>query len=164
MKRAEELAIIHGEDPQIAKVVGIAHDIAKEMTKQQILEYVKENNIEIDEIERKNVGLLHGKIGADICKNEYNFTHKMQNAILFHTTGDPSMDLLAKIIYLADKTEENRIKEDFDVDKIRELANEDVNKAMVAMLDESIGLNIKRGKLIHPDSIYTRNYIIESTF
>lgn len=160
MKRAEKLATIYNENIEIAKMVGLAHDIAKEMPKEEKLKYINKNKIDIDEIEKENVGLLHGKIGADICKKRYNFSIKMQKAIIYHTTGNPDMDNLAKIIYLADKTEENRKQENYDVEKIRKLSDEDINKAMLEMLEESINFNIKKRRLIHPDSILTRNCIL----
>lgn len=66
-KKAVELAKFYGVEEETAKKIGIAHDIAKEMTDEEMLEYVKTNNIEIDEIETVKPSLLHGKIGADIA-------------------------------------------------------------------------------------------------
>ena len=108
MKKAEELASIYGIDTNVAKLTGLAHDIGKEFSDEEMLKYAKENNIEVDNVEKVNVGLLHAKIGADICKKKYNFTLEMQNAIKYHTVGNENMDLLAKIIFVADKTEEGR--------------------------------------------------------
>ena len=87
MEQAAYLAKKYGYDIDIARVVGIAHDIAKEIPEEEKLKYVEQNNIEIDKIESVNIGLLHAKIGADICKKKYNFTEEMQNAIKYHTTG-----------------------------------------------------------------------------
>ena len=112
MEQAAYLAKKYGYDIDIARVVGIAHDIAKEIPEEEKLKYVEQNNIEIDKIESVNIGLLHAKIGADICKKKYNFTEEMQNAIKYHTTGDENMNILAKIIFVADKTEKNRKYED----------------------------------------------------
>ena len=108
MKKAEELAKIYRVNISEAKLVGLAHDIAKEMPKEAKFKYVEEKNIKIDEIEKINIGLLHGKIGADICKKRYDFSTDMQKAIEYHTTGNPNMNMLAKIIFVADKTEEGR--------------------------------------------------------
>lgn len=160
MKRIEELAKIYNVDLEIAKKVGIAHDVAKEMTIEESLNYVKENDIYLDEIEREVPYLLHGKIGADIAKKMYGFTEEMQNAIIYHTTGNPNMDILAKILYAADKTEENRDFEQFDVDYERKLSNENIDEALVFMIGETIKINISRKKLIHPNSLETRNKLL----
>lgn len=158
MKMAEELAEQYEVDPKIAALTGLAHDIAKEIPNEEKLKYVEENNIEIDNIEKHNIGLLHAKIGADIVKKKYCFTEDMQNAIKYHTTAHPNMDLLAKIIFVADKIEENRSYE--GVEEFRELSKQDIDKCILEMLDYAIKKNIDKGVLIHPDSIFTRNKLL----
>lgn len=160
MKRIEELANIYGVDVEKAKKVGIAHDIAKEMTKQESLKYADENNIELDEIEKEIPYLLHGKIGADMAKKLYNFDEQMQKAIIYHTTGNPEMDMLAKILYAADKTEENRSFAQYDVEYERNLANTNIDEALIFMLGETIKFGIDTKKIIHPNSLTTRNTLL----
>ena len=160
-KRIEELAKIYHIDVETAKKVGIAHDVAKEMSVEESMQYVKENGIILDDMEKKIPYLLHGKIGADYCKKKYGFTKEMQKAIEYHTTGNPNMDLLAKILYAADKTEENRKFAQYDIEYERKLANEDIDQALVFMLEETIKYNMEKRKLIHPDSILTRNDLLE---
>lgn len=165
MKKAEELASIYGIDTNIAKLTGLAHDIGKEFSDEEMLKYAKENNIEVDNVEKVNVGLLHAKIGADICKKKYNFTLEMQNAIKYHTVGNENMDLLAKIIFVADKTEEGRnYKKDEkneQLQKVRELSKIDINKALLYEIDSSLIYTIQKHKLVHTDSILTRNKLLK---
>lgn len=159
MKKAEELAQRHHVDVEKAKIVGLAHDIAKEMRKEEKLEYVRKHQITIDEIEKINVGLLHAKIGADICKNKYGFSKDMQNAIIYHTTGSPNMDMLAKILLVADKTEDGRKYQ--DLEEAKQLAETDLDKAIIYIIDVSIQKTIQRGALIHPLGVETRNAFIQ---
>lgn len=165
MKKAEELAKIYNIDINKAKLVGLAHDIGKELSEEQMLQYVRENNIEIDNVEEVNIGLLHAKIGADICKKKYNFSADMQDAIKFHTVGNENMDLFAKIIYVADKIEEGRIYKNEEKMKelqtVRELANHDIDEALLYEIDSSIKYTIQKQKLIHPDSILVRNKLLK---
>ncbi len=158
MKKAGELAKIYKIDTDIAELTGLAHDIAKEMTKEEKLEYAKKHHIEIDEIEKSNIGLLHAKIGADIAKNKYGFNIEMQNAIKYHTVTNPDMDLLAKIIFVSDKIEENREYE--GVQELRKLAEINIDECMLKILDYTIKENIDKGKLVHPNSILTRNRLL----
>ena len=72
-KRAAELGAIYGVDIEKAKLAGLTHDIAKEMTKEEIFAYAQENGIQLSPIEREIPKVLHGKIGADICKKKYGF-------------------------------------------------------------------------------------------
>ena len=166
MRKAEELAKLYRADVNKAKLVGLAHDIGKEFSREDKLEYAKSNHIEVDEIEKINVGLLHGKIGADICKKRYNFSEDMQNAIKYHTTGSgkEEMTLLEKIIFLADKIEENRSYKDenkmAELEELRELAKENLDLAVVKAIDNSLIYTIQKGELIHPDSVMSRNALI----
>ena len=160
MERAEELAKIYGVDIEKARLAGLTHDIAKEMTKEESLQYIKEHNIEIDEIEEINVKLLHGKIGANMVKEKYGLCQEIQDAILYHTTTDKNMDMLAKIIYVADKTENNRKSKEFDIEYERELANKDIDAAIIYILDGNIEEIIKKGKLVHPKAIEKRNSLL----
>lgn len=161
-KKAEELAKKYGEDPKIAKIIGITHDIAKEFTDEEYMKYVSENNIEIDEIERKNPKLLHAKVGADICKKRFGFNEQMANAIKYHTTGNIKMDNLAKIVYLADKTEETRKYE--GVEEGRKQVNIGLNEGMLFYLIRGIRRSLEKGKLIHNDSVDLYNVTIQSQY
>ena len=158
MEMAEKLAKHYGLDEKKARLIGLAHDIAKEMTWEEIYSYTEKYQIELDEFEKSNRQLVHSKIGADICKREYGFDEQMAEAILYHTTGNPNMDMMAKIIFVADKVEENRDYE--SVEERRKLAFEDIDKVIIETIDYTIMECIKKGHVIHPDSINTRNKLI----
>ena len=158
MKMAEELARQYGIDTEEAGLAGLVHDMAKELTEEESLKYMKENNIEIDEIEQKNAKLLHAKIGADMAKKRYGFPENMQKAILYHTTAYPEMDMLAKIIFIADKAEENRKYE--EVETVRNLAKKDLDECILYILNFTIKANIDKEKLVHPNSFLTRNQLL----
>lgn len=160
MKKAEALAIKYDVDIEKARLVGLVHDIAKEVSKEEKLQYVKENNIQIDEIEKLNIELLHAKIGADICKKKYGFSQDMQDAIKYHTIGNVEMDDLAKIILIADKTEEGR-RPYIDFNEVEQCAKLGLNAELIHALDLSIKYTIEKGRMIHPDSIFTRNKFLQ---
>lgn len=159
-KKAIELAKIYGVQEEIAKKVGIAHDIAKEMTDEEMIEYAKANNIRIDEIETVKPSLLHGKIGADIAAKKFGFTQDMINAIKWHTTGRENMSMLEKIIYVADKTEENRKGTRFNLEKSRELSTQNIDETLIFLMNEFITNNVKNEWLIHPETINARNELL----
>ena len=159
-KKAIELAKIYGVQEEIAKKVGIAHDIAKEMTDEEMIEYAKVNNIRIDEIETVKPSLLHGKIGADIAAKKFGFTQDMINAIKWHTTGRENMSMLEKIIYVADKTEENRKGTRFNLEKSRELSTQNIDETLIFLMNEFITYSVKNEWLIHPETIKARNDLL----
>ena len=160
MNMAVELAKTYNADVETAKIAGLLHDIAKEMPSEEKLQYVKENNIEIDEVEKINTPLLHGKIGADIARKKYGVNEQIQKAIEYHTTTNPEMDIIAKIIYVADKIELNRKFEDYDIEHERNLARHNLDDTIIYIIDSNIRALVNRGKLIHNKSIETRNKLI----
>ena len=159
MEKAEELALHYGLDTRKARLIGLAHDIAKQMTIEEIEEYIGEYGIELDEVERINTSLIHAKIGADICKREYDFDDEMVNAIKYHTTGRPEMSLMEKIIFIADKIEENRNY--IGIERRRKLALEDIDEVIIETIDYTTQYCIEKKDLIHPNSINARNYLLK---
>lgn len=157
VKRAIEYAKIYNVDTEVAKIVAIAHDIAKELTNEEINNYIEKYNIKLDEIEKKSKELIHAKIGANICKNEYNFTEDMTNAIKYHTTGRENMSILEKIIYLADATEENR---KYCSSNYVEIVKKDINQGIIEICKWVINKLLENNELIHLDSIKCYNYYI----
>ena len=160
MEMAGKLAKIHNEDIETAKIAGLLHDIAKEMPKEEMLKYVKENNIETKKIKRNKTAIIHGKIGADIARKRYGVSKQIQNAIKYHTTTSPEMDTLAKIVYVADKTEMNRKSEDYDIEYERKLAKEDLDAVIIYIIDTNIKSLIDKNKLIEEESVKTRNSLM----
>ncbi len=161
MEMCEELAKIYNVDIEIDKKVGIAHDVAKEMPTDEKFKYMEENNIEIIDIEKKYPTLLHAKIGADIAIKKFGFTKEMGQAIEAHTTAKPNMDMLSKILYIADWVGKDRKFE--DTYYLRDLAKTDIDKAILYSLDSIIKDKIDSKEEIHIDSVLARNYLLSAT-
>lgn len=159
MEMAEKLAVKYSVDVEEARLVGLTHDIAKEMPDEEKLSYAKENNLPVDEIEKLSPGLLHGKIGADICKKKFGFSDEMCTAISLHTTGAANMNLLSKILFVADVIGADRTYG--NVDYVRSLAFENLDKCILFILNFIIEDCIKKDKLIHINTINTRNYMLQ---
>lgn len=162
MEMAMELAKIYNVDVESAQIAGLLHDNAKEMTDEEMLQYVKKNNIKVSETEKNSIKLLHGKIGADIAKKKYGVSEEIANAIEYHTTTNPNMDTLAKIVYVSDKIELNRKTEKYDVEVERKIAKESLDKAMLLIINDVTKYLIDQNKLIAIESIETRNKLLMS--
>lgn len=132
--------------------------MAKELSKQEKIEYAEKNGISIDEIERESPGLLHGKIAAYIGKKEFGYTEDMLQAISYHTTACEKMNMLTKILFVADACSVDRNHP--GVERIYNLAKENLDEAVLDCLNYAIKENLEKGKLLHPNSVYARNYLI----
>lgn len=155
VKRAIEYSQVYDIDVDIVKLVAIAHDIAKELTSDEIDKYVQKYNIILDDIEKINKELIHAKIGAYICKNEYNFTEDMTNAVKYHTTGRENMSILEKIIYLADATEENR---KYCSSNYVDTIKDDIDQGIIEICKWVINRLLETNEIIYLDSIRCYNY------
>ena len=158
-KRCVELAKIYKVSIEKAAKVGIIHDIAKEMSKDERTRYVIDNNMIIDDIEMNNTGLLHAKIAGNMCKKQFEFSPDMVEAVTYHTTGKPNMCLLSKILFVADATGEDRDWKDLEM--VREMSERNLDEAVLYILELNIKKNIDKKRLIHPDGLLARNYILE---
>lgn len=135
---AASLAMRYEYSIEDAMVAGLLHDCAKYFDDEKMIEICKEHEIEIRDVERRNPFLLHGKAGSILAKEKYGITdEKIQNAIRYHTTGKPAMNLLEKIIFTADFIEPGR-KQLEGLDAVRKLAFIDLDQAVMEILDMTI--------------------------
>lgn len=93
-----------------------------------------------------------------MAKRKYEIKDKeILHAIQVHTTGEPKMNTLDKIIYIADYIEPNREKAP-NLEEIRELAFQDLNKAMLKILSNTLEYLEKKGGEIDPLTLETYHY------
>ena len=155
---AVKLADNYGLDPKKAYLAGLIHDCAKYNEEA----YIKKYNIDFSIYPVSSIKdpVLHSFLGAEVAKKVYNvYDGDVLKAIEYHTTGRPDMSDLEKIIFIADAIEPAR---DFEgIEKIRKLAFENLNKAMLNLLDSNIIFLIGKKALINPLSFEARNYLIE---
>lgn len=160
MKKAEELALIYGENVEEARLAGLSHDIAKEIPLPKAKEMVKENNVAIDEIEEYAPKLIHGPLGAFLVKQKFGLNERIQKAIEYHTKTNKDMDLLAKIVFVADKVEDGRVTKKYDIEHERELAKSDINNAMIEIMKATMINRLEKNAIIHPNFMETMNRLI----
>lgn len=159
MNTAVKLAEKYGESCEEAGVAGLLHDCARNIGKSETLDLCGKFGIEVDAIQRLQPELLHGPLGVELAKHEYGITNEyVLNAIKNHTTGCENMSILAKIIFIADYIEPGR--ECQGVDDIRKLAFENIDDTILAVIHSTINYIITKERLIHPDTLNARNYII----
>jgi len=159
-KMAWSLAVRHGADPEKAKIAGLLHDCAKNMTFKKLQKMVITHKIKIDLNIEKIPKVLHSFVGTLVAKQEFNIQDSdILKAIRLHSTGGAKMSLLDKIIYLSDKIEPLRHFK--GVTQARQMANNNLDKAVLMMLDEGLLHLINRGSLIYPATIEARNDILD---
>lgn len=150
MYTAQCLAMAHGVDLEQAQLAGLLHDCAKCISNAQKLTLCQENGIPVNSCEKENPSLLHAKLGAFVARNEYDITDEaVLHAIAVHTTGEPDMSDLDKIIFIADYIEPLRNKAEH-LTEIRRTAFHHLNEALCMIVRDTIAY---LGKNKNADSI-----------
>jgi predicted HD superfamily hydrolase involved in NAD metabolism len=153
-----------GCDLEKAYTAGLAHDCAKYLSGEGYLKEAAARGIEIDEVQRNSPALLHGAVGAAYARELYGISDEESlSAICYHTTGRPAMAPLEKAVFLADLTEEGRDEQYTDVAGIRAMAAIDFDRAMVMAFDAVISDVLRKGGLLHKNTVNARNYILSKS-
>lgn len=167
MYTAACLAMAHEYPVDTAMLAGLLHDCAKCIPNDEKIKLCEKNDIVITQVEYDSPYLLHAKLGAYLAETEYEVKDpKILHAIKVHTTGEPDMSILDKIIYIADYIEPGRDKAP-NLEYVRRLAFQDLNACMAAILGDTLKYLTCRGGSIDPLTKMTydfyKQYEIEET-
>lgn len=156
---AKELAERYKIDPEKAYLTGILHDVAKKREDELLKKYDISSFIPDEDLD-KYFPILHSALGAMEAKEIFEIQDQdILDAICYHTTGRPGMGTLEKIVYIADSCEPNR-KGNF-VNEIRKIAFENLDLAVLKLMDFSLEICIERNRVIHPLTVEARNYYLQ---
>ena len=152
------MAMAHGYEIKKAMLAGLLHDCAKCMSHEERLNLCNEYQVLVTESELKNKALLHAKAGAILAKMKYDIKDEdILHAICVHTTGEPNMNILDKIIYIADYIEPGRDKAP-NLEKVRSLAYVDLDTCMAQILSDTLSYLKSRGGEIDPTTELTYHF------
>lgn len=154
-QEAVRLAERWGADTDRARRAALLHDCTKKLDLPEQLALAERFHVPLDEMERREIKLLHAKTGAGIAEAVFGADEETANAIRWHTTGRGNMTLLEKVIYLADYVEPTR---DFPgVEELRRACYEDLDAGLLLGLEMTIGEMEARGAPIHPKTLEARD-------
>ena len=161
---AKKLAELNNVSEEKAEIAALAHDVAKNLSKDKMKEIITENNINISPLEESNSNLWHSIIAPIVAKDKLGIEdEEILDSIRWHTTGKENMSVLAKIIYIADMIEPNR---DFNgVEEIRKITYDNLDSGVYHGLTHSIQFLLTKNLLIDENTIKARNYfLLDSEF
>ena len=158
MYTAASLAMANGYDIQKSMLTGLLHDCAKCLPAKEKIDICRQNHIEISDIELANPSLLHAKAGAIVAREKYGIKDKdILHAITVHTTGVPDMNILDKIIFIADYIEPNRDKAP-RLELIRQLAFKNLDECTFEILADTLNYLSKKSDIIDNTTRVTYEY------
>ncbi|XJZ26295.1 bis(5'-nucleosyl)-tetraphosphatase (symmetrical) YqeK [Bacillota bacterium Lsc_1132] len=158
METALELAKQNGVNKKQAELAAIFHDYAKYRPKEEMKAVIRKNKMPEILLEY-NPELWHAPVGAYLVEQEVGITDEaVLNAIRFHTSGRVGMTKLEKVIYLADYIEPGRHFP--GVDEVRELARQDLERALIKAIQNTIVFLMKKNQPIFPETFHTYNDLV----
>lgn len=158
MESACILAERFGADREKAELAALLHDYCKYWPVDKQRQVLLDHQAAGDLLEYE-AALWHGPAAAVILPEETGVTDaEVLDAVRWHTSGREHMTLLDKIVCLADYIEPNR---DYPgVNKIRQLAEHSLEKALVAGFDSTISFLLEKGQPIYPLTVLSRNALL----
>jgi predicted HD superfamily hydrolase involved in NAD metabolism len=158
METALSLARKYGGDEKKAELAAIFHDYAKFRPKEEMARIISEQGME-PALLNYNSELWHAPAGAYLVEKEAGIADReVLDAIAYHTSGRPGMSRLEKIIYLADYIEPGRHFP--GVEEVREMAERDLDQALIQSVKNTIQFLLKKGQPVYPDTFHTYNDLV----
>ena len=138
---------------------GLLHDITKALDGPLQLTLCRAYGTILDDFSVQNPKTLHALTGSLVAERIFGENKAVVSAIRSHTTGKANMNLLEKIIYVADYMEPNR---DFPgVDELRELAYRDIDLALKTGLEMTISMLRLQNREISQGSLEALQWLDE---
>ena len=157
---ARQLAEAHGLDPEKADLAAYAHDVARGTGPARLLTTARRLGLEVHSVEAHLPVLLHGPVGAELLRRDGLDDPEVLEAVRWHSTAQKGIGPIAKIAFLADKLDPEKGERYPYLDKLMELALEDLDAALLDFLSRELVAFVQQGKLIHPASIEARNELL----
>lgn len=155
LETATELAEHFGANVEEVQLAAIYHDYAKDFSKAFLRDKVIQFRLPKDLLHYHHE-LWHGPVGALLVKENFNIQNRtVLSAIMCHTTGKIKMNLVEKIVFLADYIEPKR---NFPaVEEVRKYAKEDLTYACWLVCRNNINHLMSKQALVYPDTMHAYN-------
>ena len=161
---AERLARRHGVDPHEARLAGLLHDWAKELSGARLAAYVKRHRVRVPLvgfIKRHAPHLLHGYVSAHMVSRRLGVRNsRILAAIAHHTLGRLKMSPLEKVLYVADLASPDR--EFAEAGRVRSLARRDLESAFREAVKTKIHYVTSQDGVLHPLTVDLWNHVCKN--
>ncbi len=158
---ARILARRHQLDMEKTLLATLAHDIARAMKSDQLLQQATDLGIQVHPVDRQVPILLHGPVGAELLRQIDGLDDdEIYEAVCWHSTAHTNIGDIAKAVFLADKMDPHKAHRFPNMPRIRDLAMESMDEAIIQFLSDEMTSLIASGGLVHPPSVDARNSLL----
>lgn len=154
------LAERYDASPSQAQLAALLHDAAKYFSPARLLSIARREALTIDPICAAHPHLLHADVGAIVARDEFAIGDRdVLSAIANHTLGQPDMNTLGCIVFVADAIEPGR-GDTPELEALRQDCWADLRRGVYRTCDYSLQHLIATGRPIHPRTVATRNWAL----
>ncbi|UKI38199.1 MAG: hypothetical protein L6V93_09610 [Clostridiales bacterium] len=159
-KRRKELAKMYGADEKKSRNCRTFARLRKEFfSKDQMFSMFEKYSVKLDEETKSRSALIHAFLGAEVAKDLFGVDDDEIYDAIFLSYRRETRYESAYQDYL--HSGRNRALRNYDgVEHLRELAHSDLDKALVYQIDITIKSVLKKGSLLHLNTVDTRNYYL----
>ena len=155
------LAARHGLAVATVRLAARGHDLLRAVPPTELLARAERRGLPIDPVERREPVLLHGPLAAlELAERFAVADPDVLFAIRWHTTGHPDYSAEAWAMFVADKVEPDKVRRRPELERVRTLAEADLEAAALAYLDLSLQAAVAEGWQLHPMANNARNALI----
>lgn len=151
-RRAVELSLRHGLDPERAALAGLLHDCGRAVPASGLGAYAKARRLPVlalAETAARAPILLHAHVSEDRARREYGVTDPaVLSAVRKHTLGDAVMSPLDRLLYAADACSADRAFP--EARRIRRAAHADLDEGFREAMRVKLGYVLREGAWLHP--------------
>jgi predicted HD superfamily hydrolase involved in NAD metabolism len=163
--RVEQMAAVLAQQHQLnvdkAAQAGLLHDLAKYFPPERLLQMAQGEGLVLTPVDEANPHLLHADVSALVARDRFGVKDPaILDAIRNHTLGQPGMDTLSCIVFLADSLEPGRGNTP-ELEALRSLSQQNLHQAVWQVCDRTLDHLIQTRRLIHPRMVLTRNWAME---
>ena len=151
---AADLAERHGVPVEPCDLAASTHDLLRAEADHVLVGMAEKYGVEIGPLEQAKPMLLHGAVAAAWMVTEGGLDDaSVISAVRWHTYGWSGIDEVGKVVFVADKLEPWKIDADAALAPIRELADTDLDAALLAILVKREAELAADGSPAHPETI-----------
>jgi predicted HD superfamily hydrolase involved in NAD metabolism len=159
---AVRLAPLHGVNEERARLAALGHDLVRHKKGQELLDLAAAYSLQPDAVERASPILVHGPVAAAMLARDYGVEDaEVLAGIDCHTTARAGMSKLEQVLFVADKVEPHKLAKEPALAEVKELAEGDLDAAVLRYLDLNLQEAIRRAWQVHVRSLEARNELVQ---
>lgn len=153
---SRKLAIRYHLSADKAELAGWLHDCAKELSRNEMLDWINKSPFRLDNAEKKLPALWHPHAGAAIALRKWKIKDvQILDAIRCHNLGNSAMSPLAQIVFVGDFVEPGRTFK--GVSSVRSVALRNLNDAILMKCSMTISYLLSQNMKVHGRLLETWN-------